>query len=190
MQTKPKSNSVVTHERPADRPTVIIFKVKDAGEFELDFDKISPAVKARACIHGLVQRISDAAAIGRDPATGKPVADAPALKLGNMRRLADHYMSGSDDWSPAREASTGPGLDRLILAAVCEATGKTDAEVRLMVSEGSAKHAIAAKVYLESLAGAAKVRPIYERVKAEQASALAKAVTFDPDAELDEATGS
>lgn len=190
MQTKPKSNSVVTHERPANRPTIVIFRVKDAGEIEFDMEKCSDAVITRFQYHGAIQRISDAAAIGRDPATGKPLPDAPALKLGNMRRLADHYMSGSDDWSPAREASTGPGLDRLILAAVCEATGKTDADVRLMVSEGSAKHAIGAKAYLESLAGAAKVRPIYERMKAEQASALAKAVTFDPDAELDEATGS
>lgn len=189
MQTKPKSNSVVTHELHTDIGQVI-FKVVGAGEFTLDTTKISEAIRSRAMLHGLIQRISDAAAIGRDPATGKPVADAPQLKLANMRRLADHYMSGSEFWTVPREPSTGPGLDRLILAAVCEATGKSDADVRLMVSEGSTKHAIAAKVYLESLAGAAKVKPIYERMKAEQASALAKAVTFDPDAELDEATGS
>jgi hypothetical protein len=178
MQTKVKSNSVITH-RVAD-DGIITFVVKDAGELAFDPSKASEANRARFLRHGIVQRVADAAAQSRDTATGKP---APASdKLAAMKRLVDHYMSGAEDWSPARVASEGPGLDATALAAVAEATGKTLDEVRAMVAAGAAKREVTPKVYLTALTTADRVRPIYERMT------KARAPAIDADAELDEAT--
>jgi hypothetical protein len=178
MQTKAKSNSVITH-KVADDGT-ITFVVKDAGELALDPAKVSEANRARFLRHGIVQRVADAAAQSRDTTTGKP---APASdKLTAMKRLVDHYMTGSDEWSPARVASEGPGLDGIALAAVSEAIGKTLDDVRAMVAAGAEKKAVTQRVYLTALTTADRVRPVYERMT------KARAPAIDADAELDEAT--
>ncbi len=176
MQTKAKSNSVITHHPQEDG--TIIFKVKDAGEFTFDPMKASEVNRTRAMRHGFVQRISDGGAISRDTATGKP-AD-PSAKFAAMRRLADHYMEGSVDWSPARsEGATSGGLDCLTLLAVAEATGKTVEEVRAMVAAGAEKKRLTPKAYLTALGGASVVKPILERLRA------AKAPAIDADGELE-----
>src|SRR5271170_4056415 len=133
MQTKAKSNSVITHSLSESGD--ITFYVKGAGEFTLSLASVSAENAAKAMRHGFVQRIADAAAMSRNTTTGQ--AASPADKMAAMRRLADHYMSGSVDWSPARAEGKAGGLDQVILAAVVEATGKTTEEVRAMVAKGA-----------------------------------------------------
>lgn len=94
MQTKAKTNSVVTH---AVEGRVITFNVKDAGSFTLDLDACSQAVRDRAMLHGMIQRISDRAAISRDSETGR--AATPQEKLDAMKGLADFYATGTEDWA-------------------------------------------------------------------------------------------
>src|SRR5882724_5922749 len=114
-EAKVKSNAVVTYGR--DESTgEHLFSVVGAGTIRFNLGLVSDANKARATIFGFRQRIVDAAAMSRNPANGQPAT--PAAKEAAMRRLADHYMSGSDDWSPARVPTEGPGLDPLIIAAV------------------------------------------------------------------------
>ena len=115
MQTKPKANSVITH---AVDNGVIHFNVRDAGSVALDIGSLSDAVRHRAMVHGMIQRISDAAAIARNPLTG--LAASPQDKLAAMSRLVDHYMTGTDEWR-----MTGAGGGRrtnvdLLLAALTE----------------------------------------------------------------------
>ena len=97
MITKAKSNSVITHKLENN---VITFTVRDAGEFTLDMGKLSTAVRDRAAVHGMIQRISDRAAISRDEKTG--LSATPESKLAAMQNLADFYMTGTEDWSPSR----------------------------------------------------------------------------------------
>lgn len=190
MQTKPKSNSVVTHRVDPAQPEVIIFSVVGAGpagddgkatpaEFALDLRQVSEGNKARGMRHGFIQRIVDKAAIGRDAATGKTAN--PAIKFSAMKDLADHYNSGADTWAPEREGG-GPGLDVMVLAAVAEATGKGVDAVRLMVENGAKAKGLTQRVYLNALAGAKAVAPILARLRAEGAG-------VDSDAELDALMG-
>jgi len=165
MQTKPKSNSVITHALGEDG--VLTFNVIGAGTFPFDISKVSQANRDRAARHGFIQRLTDAAAIGRDKATG--ASAPPSVKLAAMQRLAEFYMAGGDDWSPAREAGGGPGLDGVILAAVAEATGKTLEEVRVMVAEGAGRKAITPKAYLAALGTAKLVAPIVARIRGKDA---------------------
>lgn len=122
MQTKPKSNSTITHKVDGN---TIIFQARGkspepdkpgpvVGETALDLTKVHESLHRRAEIHGWIQRISDAAAISRNPETGQPATATD--KLNAMARLVDHYMTGTSDWSPTR--SRAIGSDEVLLARV------------------------------------------------------------------------
>lgn len=109
MVTKPKSNSVITHGIEGD---VITFTV--AGQtLAFDMAKVDESIRQRAMVHGLIQRISDAAAMSRDPATGQPAT--PEAKFAAMRVLVDHYESGTSEWRVAKGES-GPRSGNLLAA--------------------------------------------------------------------------
>lgn len=103
MQTKAKSNSVITHAVAGD---VITFTVRDAGEVRLDVSAVSEANRQRAMFHGFIQRISDAAAISRNPETGQPAT--PQEKLAAMQGLVEHYASGAGEWSRRSAGGIAP----------------------------------------------------------------------------------
>lgn len=113
MQTKPKSNSVITHSLKPDTRE-IVFHVAGAGDVSLDLAKCAQPILDRFTVHGAIQRISDRAAIGRDPETGKSAT--PADKLDAMQELVEHYMTGTSEWS-----LTGTGGPRggMLFRALC-----------------------------------------------------------------------
>lgn len=107
MNGKAKSNSVITHALRGEGK--IAFTVINVGEFVLDTSLVSETCRERAMLHGFVQRISDAAAISRDPETGLPAS--PELKFARMQRLAEHYESGAEEWTiRSGGGATGGGL--------------------------------------------------------------------------------
>jgi hypothetical protein len=92
-----KSNSVITHEIVDNE---LVFTVVGAGKLTFQPQAVSETNRHRAELHGWIQRISDAAAISRDPETGKP---ATALeKYEAMKALVDHYETGTSEWSRVR----------------------------------------------------------------------------------------
>jgi hypothetical protein len=111
-QAKAKSNSVITHRVDsvggADPTEVkIVFQVLGAGETVLDLSRVHADVRAKALIHGMVQRVSDAAAIPRNTTTGKSAS--PVEKLEAMSALVEHYNSGASEWRLARAEGAGRG---------------------------------------------------------------------------------
>ncbi len=106
MQTKAKGNSVITHALEGDK---ITFTVLGAGAVTMDTEKLHDDIMQRAAIHGLIQRISDAAAIGRDPETGRSAS--PAEKLAAMTELVAYYETGTADW---KRTGTGEGSGKSI----------------------------------------------------------------------------
>jgi len=170
--TKQKSNSVITTAVSEDQ-TRITFNVKGAGELVLDLTKMNAAILMRARTHGFIQKVSDRAAIPFNKETNQYAT--PQQKFDAMRELVDHFHSGTADWAPKREGGAGRkpgGLDPILLAAVAEVTGKTIADVRGIVEAGAKAKAITQSQFLGALSSAAKVRPIVERMRAEQASDL------------------
>jgi len=123
-ELKTKSNAVVTHSIASG---VITFNVRDAGTFTLDTAALSPVVRERAMLHGLIQRISDRAAIPRDTETGKSAT--PAQKLDAMKALADFYATGTDDWSPTRAAAPKRSADDMLAELSDEAYAELIAKV-------------------------------------------------------------
>ena len=147
METKKRSNSVISTRLEGD---AIVFSVAGVGELHLPFGELSDAVKHRAMIHGLTQRISDAAALSRNPETGKSAT--PQDKYDEMARLVAHYRTGTPEWSVKRAGGTGEtrenGITLRALAAVQGADVATMRERvdRLAEKQGVTTRAILAKI--------------------------------------------
>lgn len=62
-------------------------------------------MEVRAALHGMGQKGSDAAAISRDPDTGKPAT--PAAKYAAIKAVVDRVLSGT--WDAPRGDGTGRG---------------------------------------------------------------------------------
>ena len=101
MNTKVKSNSVITHSFDAVNNS-ITFTVLGAGKFEMFLSSMHADVLARAAIHGMIQRISDKAALGFNKEENRYATAQEKFEA--MKALADHYGTGSAEWSPGRAA--------------------------------------------------------------------------------------
>lgn len=89
---------VVTY-RYEEATSLLTFNVIGAGSFMLDVLAVAgegfkalTAVGKRSVVHGLVQKVSDKAAVGRDPETGRSAT--PAEKFGRMKTTAEGLAQG------------------------------------------------------------------------------------------------
>jgi hypothetical protein len=147
MQTKAKSNSVVTHALGEDGH-VIAFKVLNAGEFQFDVRKVHPNMLRRAALHGFVQRIADAAAKSRDTETGKPASSTD--KLAAMQRVAGHYETGVDQWALVRAEGGGVGPS-IVVRAFAALQGMPVADAQARIKELAEKRRLTTKAVLAQL---------------------------------------
>lgn len=122
-----RANAVIATEIEATPGgTLVRFTVKDAGVITLEMARLNSAIIDHAAVHGMVQRISDAAAISRDPKNGQ--AATPEEKFEAMQKLVEYYHSGTGEWSRVREA--GPKGGFLFEALVKMYPDKTPEAVR------------------------------------------------------------
>lgn len=173
---KVKSNSVVTVQQMEGG--IIAITVLGAGDLTFDPAKADAANKAHAEFHGWKQRLSDAAAISRDPETGKPAS--PADKLAAIRALVEHYESGSAEWS---RIGQGGGGKSLTIEAIAELKGVEYAAAEAMVVNMAAvEYEGDTKKFLAFLRQGAAVSAKMEEMR----KARMPAPKVDADAALDE----
>lgn len=169
METK-KASAVITTALSATNDAVT-FTVKDAGELTLELARISDANKARAMLHGFVQRISDAAALSRNPETGKPASAQD--KFDAMRILIEHYHSGTGEWTRTRAA--GPKYSNGLLGECLKRLYPDKTAERIAEYLDGLKPS-----QRTQLLASDKIRPIAEAIRAE----AAKEMKVDADALL------
>lgn len=142
-----------------------------AGSFNFDCESTTREVFERATIHGFNQKIRDAAAISRNPETGRSATAED--KLAAMRRVADSLLAGS--WGVERTGATvAINLDVLI-AAIVEVTGALRDKAATLVNDADGKTRA-------QLRDNPKVAPVYARMMADR---LSEDVIADTDAMLD-----
>lgn len=179
MQTKAKSNSVVTHERLESGS--LRFHVRGVAHFDFDLSKVHQSNRQQAEVHGWIQRISDAAAMSRDPKTG--LAATPSDKYARMVALRDHYEAGGEQWSRAGTGGTGKSLT---IAAIAELKGVDYATAEQYVDDYAKRNYDGdRKEALEFIRSGPKVA---ERM-AEMRKRTERPANVDADAALDELTG-
>lgn len=159
-----KSNSVIS-TKVEDEGLTLVFEVKGAGVLKLDRTRLSAKVRERAELHGLIQRVSDRAAISRNKDNGFKVT--PEAKLEAMKVLVDHLNSGTEEWELKREGGGGPSVETTLLV---KALGeiypqRTEEQLREWLRKRSASDRAA-------LLASEKIKPIVERLRAQSAQGI------------------
>jgi hypothetical protein len=163
---KKRSNAVVTMEQSGNDLT---FTVLGAGAIKLDMGKLNEAILTRAAIHGLKQRISDAAAIPCDPETGKPAS--PEEKFEAMARLVNHYMTGTADWNLVRAAGEPRESGGKTLQAMMNVYGFASLDkAREVVQKTADKQGITYEKAMATWRNSDKIAAELIRMKAENSS--------------------
>lgn len=106
---------------------VLTFTGDNGRVLTLDAQTLAREVWDTAVMHGLKQKIGDAAAISRNPETGRPVTTNE--KFDAMAEVLNRLMSGA--WNKPRESGDGAGAGGLLFKALCRVkSDKTPAEVK------------------------------------------------------------
>jgi hypothetical protein len=139
----------------------VTWTATDGASVTIHLERLHPSNKAYAALHGLKQKCGDAAAIGRSEVTGKSADDGE--KLAAIREVVDHLESGSAEWN--RKGSGGGG-DSALVAAICQALGKTDSpELRAKVRAYTPAQRLAMQQH-------PSVKPFYDAILAKRAESI------------------
>lgn len=110
--------------------TVLTLTFSDGRELVITRDGLSQEIREAALMHGLKQKLVDAAAISRDPDTGRSATLDD--KFNAVKEVLDRLMSGQ--WNKTREGGGGSG-GLLFRALVNLYPKKTPADVRAYLDE-------------------------------------------------------
>lgn len=171
MTTKNDPKRTPTIEASIDRDFLTLM-FADGRTLRLSASQLDSRIQGHALMHGLKQKLVDAAAISRNPETGKSATIED--KYDAVREVYDRLLSG--EWNKPREGAASAG--GLLFRALCElyAGRKSADDVRAYLDGKSDKERAALRTN-------SRIVPIIERLRAE---ATPKAGTIDTDALLDE----
>lgn len=105
-----KTNSVI--ETRVDGATLFL-TFANGEELRLNPNELSADIATAACLHGLKQKLCDAAAMSRNPETGKPATVEE--KYAAVRAVYDRLLRG--EWNAAKGEGAGSG--GLLFRALC-----------------------------------------------------------------------
>lgn len=92
-----------------------------ANTITVDPAALSDAIRAQATLHGLKQKMVDAAAIARDTTTGRSAT--PADKEAAVMEVYNRITTPEGTWNKVREAGAS-AIGGMLVAALMEMTGK------------------------------------------------------------------
>lgn len=119
--------------------------------------ELSPEIREAALLHGLKQKLIDAAAISCNPETGKPASVED--KYNAVLEVHSRLVAGS--WNKTRESGGGGASGGLLFRALCELyPRKTSQDIREFLSTKTDKEKAA-------LRANDKVAAIVARIRAE-----------------------
>lgn len=140
--------------------TRLVFTTATGKTLTIDALTLSENIREAAMMHGLKQKIGDAAALSRNPETGRSATIED--KYNAMMEVATR-LQADDGWNKARETGEGGGAGGLLFKALCRVKAdKTPAEVRAYL-DGRTKEEQAALRKVPAIAAA------IEEIRAAQA---------------------
>lgn len=107
--------------------SIVTFTAASGERVSIDADALSPEIRHAAMMHGLKQKLGDAAAMSRNPDTGRSATTED--KISAINEVAERLHAGQ--WNKTREAGEGGGAGGLLFKALCKIKAdKTPAEIR------------------------------------------------------------
>jgi hypothetical protein len=156
-----------------DRAVALHLAFQGGTELALTADKLTQDILNEAVWHGLKQKLVDAAAISRDPETGRSATVAD--KMAAVTRVYDRLLSGM--WNEPRE---GGGSGSLLFKALCRLNPAKSPEALREWLDGKTDEQKAA------LRKNPKIAAEIVAIQAEQVSDEAQAAAEEALAELDD----
>jgi len=151
-----RKNAIVSVELTDN---MLSFVVADTGTIDLDVSALADEVTRRAMLHGIIQKISDAAALGKDA--------TPSDKYQAMKAVADRLIAGN--WNkPAGES--GAPVQGLIWMAYREVMQSLAAKQKKTVTDEKLRELYDAKSRADQLALRTNpdIAKVIERIKSER----------------------
>lgn len=150
---------------------ILTFNVAGVSEpITIDVSALSDEIRNRAMLHGLIQKVSDAAAIPKAELTGTEIENA-TRKHNAMAAVVETIIAG--DWSKRREGGAGPVAGIIYRAFAEFAADKakaakkpvpSDAQLRALYDKQDRKSQLA-------LRNVPEIAAIIERMKSERPAA-------------------
>lgn len=166
-------NTTTTKNAPAIDATVegttLTLKFAHGETLTIRAGQLLESIAEQALMHGLKQKLVDAAAISRNPDTGRSATIED--KFAAVKEVYDRLLSG--EWNKRREGGSG-GNGGLLFAALVRlyAGRKTDEEIReFLAGKTDAEQA--------ALRASSRVAPIIADIKAERDAKKADKVSGD-----------
>lgn len=127
------------------------FTVQGVGTLTIGMADIHPSIARYAALHGLKQRIGDAAAQERDGTNG--ASATPQEKYDAMARLVEWYKSGTTEWAVKRDgAANGEGGEAgLTYRAYAKVQGIEIDDARAKIAAVAEKKGTTTKAILAAL---------------------------------------
>jgi len=153
--------------------SLFVTTTKTGESLTYGLEELSPEIVHQLALHGLKQKVGDAAAIPRNTETGASATEGEKLEA--MRRVWESLQAG--DWSIRAPAGEG-GNDGLLVRALCRIYPKSSVE--------SIREKVAGmdKAKQAALRVSPKVAPVIAEIKAEDDARKARGVRVDTDALL------
>jgi len=140
MATESKRTPVITAD-VIDGNLILSFA--NGERLEIDPGELSSTIRDEALLHGLKQKLVDAAAIARNPDTG---ASATAQdKYDAVREIYGRITSPDGTWNKIRAGGDGGAGSGLLLRALMKMSGKSRAEIEAFLASKSKEERAALK---------------------------------------------
>lgn len=148
----------------------LLLEFSNGESISINSSTLSESVFHAATMHGLKQKLVDAAAISRNPDTGRSATVDD--KYNAVREVYERLLAGQ--WNKTRGDGTGTGAGGLLFRALCELyADKTPDAIRTFLDKKDGKEKAA-------LRAMPKIAAIIDRIRGEKSSDV------DADAMLDE----
>lgn len=156
--------------------TALTLTFANGQRMELDTDRLSPEIRAAALIHGLKQKLVDAAAISRNTDTG---ASATAEdKFLAVKEVFDRITAADGTWNAVRGTGEAQSAGGMLLRALVRLQGaKTAGEIEAIKGKLASWDA--------KQKAAVRANPKVAAILAEMAAESAAGAGIDTDALLD-----
>lgn len=175
-----RKNALIGVTHNADNDTLTFTVGEGAGSFDLSLNDLTVDISKRALIHGLVQKISDGAAIPKADLPKKP-ADAAKAKFDAMLAIRDRIAGPDGEWSKRNGDGSGP-VAGIIFRAFAEYVGDM-AEARKATPPSAdairARYDALDRAGQLALRNIPEVAAIMERIRSERGASAAKSVDTD-----------
>lgn len=150
--------------------TTLTITFSNGESLSVDATALSADIQTAACLHGLKQKLVDAAAIPRDVETGRSASVED--KISAVREVFTRITSPEGTWNKVREGGTTTATGgALLVRALMELTGQSKEKIEMYLSTKTKEEKAALRV-------SPKVAPIITRLQAAKS-------TIDTDALLD-----